>query len=41
MSAALHVQRPQALADELDELVRLTEASAVFVGPPDLVATAF
>ena len=41
MSAAVHVQRPKALADEFDELVRLTEASAVFVGPPDLVATPF
>jgi hypothetical protein len=41
MSAAVHVQRPKALADEFDELVRLTEASAVFVGPPDLGATPF
>jgi hypothetical protein len=41
MSAAVHVQRPKALADEFDELVKLTEASAVFVGPPDLGATPF
>jgi hypothetical protein len=37
----VHVQRPKALADEFDELVELTEASAIFVGPPDLVATPF